>query len=201
MFGPYQPLPARTARAATPICRPQPPPRVTLDTPAIEVMTDLEQVRVVTVEPGLPIDDALTRMIHAEVRMLIVIDGQGEMIGLITARDVLGERPLNHASRERVPREAVKVGHIMRAGPEIRVMALADIVAARVGDVVASLEEVGQQHGLVVQRDPAAGTERVRGIFSLVRIGAQLGIDIQADARVQSFADVEQLLNPLPRAE
>jgi hypothetical protein len=197
MSSAYKPLPSRPAQPTTPISVPEPPPSVTMDDPAVSVMTDLEKLKVVTITPDVPIDEALSRMIHAQVRMLIVVDKDQQMIGLITARDIMGERPLSYSSRERVPRQAIKVGDIMRSGTEIQVMALADVVDARVGDVVASLKEHGHQHGLVVQRDRAKDADRVRGIFSLVKIGRQLGIEIHTDARVQSFAEVERLLNPL----
>ena len=70
------------------------PEKLSGDSPALDAMTDLRRVAAVTVDPGLPIDAALERMKHSGVKLLLVINTSNELIGLITARDIQGERPL-----------------------------------------------------------------------------------------------------------
>ena len=179
----------------TPICRYNQglPDKVSMDDPAVNVMSDFRKVKVVTVAPSVRIDDALQKMIHAEVRLLIVTDGQDHVLGLITARDIMGEKPVNYISRERVSRNEILVSHIMTPREEIEALSLADVYSHRVGDIVATLRESQRQHALVLDDDAQSG-KVIRGIFSITQIGRQLGVEIQATGLVQSFAEIEALL-------
>src|SRR5512134_1299709 len=67
---------------------------VRADSPAIEVMTDLRQVSAATIDPGSSIDKATETMVLRGVRLLFVVKPEEGLIGIITARDTLGERPL-----------------------------------------------------------------------------------------------------------
>ncbi len=171
------------------------PEKVTMDDPALTVMTDLKRVKVVTMNPDQLIDEALQKMIHAEVRLLIVTTPQDTLLGLITARDIMGEQPVSYSSRERVPREAIQVSHIMTPRDEIDALNLEDVLGAKVGDIVVTLREAGRQHALVLEKDKETNTDILRGIFSITQIGRQLGVQIEATGKVQSFAELGRLLN------
>ena len=56
-----------------------------LDTPALEAMTDLRRTRVVTIAPEVTVDAALTLMIHAQVRLLLVVNGDAMIVGLVSS--------------------------------------------------------------------------------------------------------------------
>src|SRR5690349_6733527 len=70
------------------------PERVTLDDPALTVMTDLERVSAVLIRASDTIEEANRRMIQRGVRLLIVADNARAVAGLITANDILSEKPL-----------------------------------------------------------------------------------------------------------
>ena len=67
-------------------------PRVTLDDPAVTVMTDLTRVPAVLVDPDVDIEAAMRIMIRRNVRSLFVVNVNNEIVGLITATDLLGEK-------------------------------------------------------------------------------------------------------------
>ena len=67
------------------------------DSPAIEAMTDFLRVNVVAIGPDASVVAANARMISRGVRLLMVTDGDDQVDGLITARDILGEKPLQVA--------------------------------------------------------------------------------------------------------
>ena len=190
-------LKTRTLPAGTPVYRFNQglPERVTMKDPAVNVMTDLRRTKAITIAPHTPIDGALQKMINAEVRLLVVTNAAGEVVGVISARDILGEKPVSYISRERVARSEIQVSHVMTPREQIDVLGMEDVYRSRVGDVVATLRERGRQHTLVLDMDERIGGPVVRGIFSLTQIGSQLGVEIQSNGRVQSFADVEALLN------
>lgn len=173
------------------------PEMVGLDNPATDAMTDLKRVKAITVDPATPIDTALQKMIYAEVRLLLVTNDSGGILGLITARDIMGEKPINHAARARIPHEAILVEYIMTPSEQIQVLRMGDVLRASVGDIILTLKEANRQHALVVEpagEGMTTGSEIVRGIFSTTQIGKQLGVEIQPTGKVQNFAELEALL-------
>lgn len=68
--------------------------QVTLEDRALEVMTDLTRVPVVLVDPEVDIEAAMRIMVRRNVRSLFAVSVDNEVLGLITATDLLGEKPL-----------------------------------------------------------------------------------------------------------
>lgn len=167
--------------------------RVTPESPALEVMTDLRSHRAVTVQPEDTLGLADRVMAAAHVRLLFVADAGGSLEGVVTYRDLHGERALTAAARERTAHEALPVSRLMTPSDQVEAVSLDAVTRARVRDVVSLLRDHGRQHTLVTEADGHGGT-RVCGLFSLTQIGRQLGLDIQATERVQSFAEIEHLI-------
>jgi hypothetical protein len=144
-------------------------------------------------------------MITRGVRLLLVVDEAHEtVLGLITASDILGERPLQVAALRGLRVSELAVVDVMTPAAQIEVIALADVESARVGHVLETLRRLGRQHAVVVDHDtiPAAGLlERarrramVRGIFSISQIARQLGVALAPGAEVaRTFAEIEAAL-------
>ena len=72
--------------------------RVTLDSPALDVMTDLCRTSPATIRPQAPIEGAKQYMISRGVRLLLVIDDHESVLGVLTATDVLGEKAVRVAT-------------------------------------------------------------------------------------------------------
>ena len=172
---------------------PELPEIVHLDDPATDVMTDFEFVRPVTVGADAPIDEALDLMKRAGVRLLLVTDDAATIIGLITARDIMGERPIQLVQEARVPRSRVRVEQIMTPQSEITGLNMVSVRNARVGHIVETLRRLERQHVLVLEVDEHTKKQRVRGLFSTSQIGKQLGLDLtQEVAPAQSLAQMQQ---------
>ena len=116
------------------------------------------------------------------------------MHGVITANDVLGEKPVQVAVQRGVGRSEIQVRDIMTPRSALQVLEMRDVSAATVGHVVATLKAAGRQHTLVVDRDARRG-QHVSGIFSATQIARQLGITITTDAVARTFADIEATLS------
>ncbi len=176
------------------------PPRgplahVTPDSPALSVMTDLTQVRLISIAPEVSVDTALAVMIHARVRLLLVLDADGIITGLVSAQDVMGEKPLRIASEQRIHHDEVPVSQVMSAASEMQPLDLRDVEQATVRDIVRHLMHSNRQHALVVTRDDDAGQFTARGIFSLTQVARQLGESIAlGETRAESFAELERLI-------
>jgi len=93
MTSPYQALPHQQINQ--PVAVLSPPEHhgavLTEESPAISCMTDLTHIRPLMIDPFALLTHANERMINFAVRMLFVTQAQQEMIGIITATDILGE--------------------------------------------------------------------------------------------------------------
>lgn len=151
---------------------PEPPELVHRDSPAIKVMTDFNRVRPVTVRPDVPIDVALEQMKSAGVRLLLVIDAADAIIGVISAKDIQGERPVKIVEQSRVQRGDITVQMVMTPQPEVTALDVKSVRDARVGHIIETLHRLERQHILVVRTD--TGRQQVCGMFSTSEINKRL---------------------------
>jgi CBS domain-containing protein len=188
----FDPLPIRELGAGAGFRRPTQAEaaRVTPDSPALHVMTDLARVSPATIRPQAPLAGANQFMITRGVRLLLVVDERDTILGLITATDLLGERPMQVATERGLRRGELSVADVMTPAAQIEVVALADVEASRVGHVLETLRRLGRQHALVV--DPG---NTVRGIFSISQIARQLGVTLASGGSVaRTFSEIEAAL-------
>jgi len=183
----------------------KPPERVTLESPALDVMTDLRQIPALTVEPEASIDAANARMMRRGVRLLFVTDQQERVLGLITATDILGEKVVQAMQARGVSKTEVMVPEIMTSREHLDAISMADIRGAKVGHVLATLKRAGRQHAIVVETpEPtnrggvpallhAPAVQTVRGLFSMTQIARHLGLQITSHDLAKTFAEVEAL--------
>lgn len=167
--------------------------RVRIDSPAVDVMTDLTKVTAVIILPGDTVDEAHRRMIQRGVRLLLVVDADRRVHGIVTANDVLGEKPVQTAVHQGVHRSEVQVRDIMTPRAALEALDIREVQAATVGHIVATLKAAGRQHTLVVDQD-AKGRQRVRGVFSATQIARLLGVVITTETVARTFADIEASL-------
>ena len=161
--------------------------------PALDVMTDLHLTTAVTISPDAGIESAEERMRRRGVHLLFVLDSDGALAGLITATDLLGEKPLQYIERHGGKHRDIRVQDIMTSRERLEVLQLADVQAARIGNIVATLQRCGRQHALVVAT--IEGCEMVCGLFSASHIARQLAMEIVPAPIAQTFAEIEQELS------
>lgn len=190
----YKPLAFRKLKPGSTFTQPLTYRPVTLDSPAIEVMTDLQRVAAATVNVEASLAQATQLMVARSVRMLLVVDSVGEILGLITARDTMGDRPVKFIQEHGGKHADLKVGDCMTPIDRIQVLAMSEVERAQVGHIVATLESVGRQHAMAVDVDKHTGEETVRGIFSVSQIGRQLGISLQTFEVAKTFSEIKTLL-------
>ena len=168
---------------------------VSLDDPAIEVMTDLKKISAVTIRPEISIEIASQRMKQRGVRMLLVTDDQEDIIGIITSTDLQGPKPMKLIQQRGGVYRDLQVRDIMTGHDQMEVLCMEDVEKALVGQVVATLQQSGRQHALVADRQPG-GTkaQSLRGIFSAAQIARQLDMDVSGPRLAQTFADIERLI-------
>jgi CBS domain-containing protein len=164
------------------------------ESPAIEAMTDFLRVNVVHIESAASIVEANARMISRGVRLLIVSTADDQVEGLITARDILGEKPLQVAQARGCKRSELLVADLMTPVASVDTLYLNEVMNARVIDILNALKQLGRQHIMVEDVDPANGLPRVRGLFSATHIGRLLGVPVLGFELASTFAEIEAAL-------
>ena len=150
---------------------------VTLLHPAATVMTDFTWDAPITVAADRLIDEALSDMIIAGVRALLVLRGEA-VVGLITSYDIQGERPLQFLNTSGFTRHSdIEVGHIMTPWLSVPTIDVPWVSSASVSDVVERLRRRGDSHLVVVEYAEQGGAF-VRGMFSRTAVERQLGRSI-----------------------
>lgn len=164
------------------------------DSPAVEAMTDFGRVSAVTTGPTAMLSEANATMIARGVRLLLVTSPEGRLEGLITARDTFGEKPMQIVQGRGLRHADLTVADLMCPVADIDILDLREVAHATVSDILVALKNLGRQHILVEDRDPASGSPRVRGIFSATHIGRLLGVPVQAFDIARTFAEIETAL-------
>jgi CBS-domain-containing membrane protein len=173
--------------------------RLTLDDPALELMTDLRRVPPISVQASTSIDEALRGMVLSGVRFLFVVNGTQQLVGAITAYDIQGEKPLLYLRSvdgtlgSRSHRE-IEVGHIMEPVAEWVVVLLPAVNRLRLRHVAAMFQETGRRHLVVVEPDLGRSAATVCGLFSATQLERELGLTMAELPRAERFVDIHQAL-------
>ena len=160
--------------------------KITMDSPAYNVMTDLTRVEAVTIKPHESLFYAKRRMITMGVRLLLVVDNSNQVMGLLTTTDINSEKPLNIVKEMSTSYVDLQVDDIMTTFDKLEVLSWHDVEKARVGDIAATLKRLGRKHAIVV--DGKKNAQIIRGIFSSSQLARATGEEIDTSAKSANFA-------------
>jgi CBS domain-containing protein len=138
--------------------------------PALSVMIDYRSRSSVTVSETASLDEALEHMKHTGVRCAFVVDEKKRsVVGMLTAHDVLGEKPQQHMLFTGVSHDDVLVKDIMQKISDWRVADIKDIEQSTVGDVLEVFKKTGVTH-LPVMETTENNEQRLRGLLSFAKV-------------------------------
>jgi CBS domain-containing protein len=181
----HHPLPTGTRVASPP-----PPSRLTVESPALDAMTDLRRISAATIAPDRNIVECNATMIARGIRLLFVADSEQSMVGVITSTDLLGEKPVRFMRERGVRHNEVLVSDLMTPAAGLEALDLQSVSHAQVGHVVATLRAAGRQHTFVTDE----GGRRICGMFSVTDIARRLGVEVPTHEVASSFAQIEAAL-------
>jgi CBS domain-containing protein len=167
---------------------------VTLDSPALEVMTDLTTVKAATIAPDASLRQAEQAMIYQGVRMLFVVSGMPAIEGLITSTDLHGDRQMALVASRHARYDELCVADVMTLLSMLDAIDHGRVAHASVAQLVATLQRFGRNHLLVVQEATETTPRRVRGVVSRAQIERQLGQPIDITPIATSFSEIERAL-------
>lgn len=165
---------------------------VKLSDPAHYVFTDFKRITPLTIEASATIETANEKMILCGVRLLFVCDDLGTIEGLITADDILGEKPVQYIKEHGGCRQDILVLDVMTHQKHLESIQMSDVLDATVGDIVETIRDTGKHHILV--NETINGQEVLRGIYSRTQVSRQIGERIKFNNRANSFAELELAL-------
>jgi CBS domain-containing protein len=189
----YHVLPSQRLASGVRLVSPLLPKPVTLSSPALEVMTDLRLVPAGVTEPDSTMESANVFMMQRGIRSLFVMNRDNILCGVITASDILGEKPLRFIQERQLKHSEILVSDIMTPVDRLEAIPIKIVESSRVGNVIATLRESGRQHAFVIESG-TDGAPVVRGIFSLTQIEKQLGTTIPPTQVARTFFEIEETL-------
>jgi CBS domain-containing protein len=167
---------------------------VTLDSPALWVMTDLTQVRAATVRPDETLGGAERTMLQHGVRMLFVVAHMPCVDGIVTSAALTGDKPMRLVQQRQVRRNDLCVADVMTRLSDLDVVPLEVLERATVGAVAATLRRFGRPHLLVVERATAESVARIRGLISHTQVERQLGSPLPMHEIATTFVEIGHAL-------
>jgi CBS-domain-containing membrane protein len=158
---------------------------------ALEVMTDLRFMPAATCSENDNVLAARQNMIARSVRLLLVANLHGHIIGLITSHDLAGDRMAAITQSEGRAQDLVSVGEVMTPAEGIEVLEFDDVLHAYVGDIIETLKCSGRQHALVIDRSSMDDSQTIRAIFSASQIARQLGVSTSSFDLAGTFSELD----------
>jgi hypothetical protein len=186
-------MPLATTSLARPPRKPETTCRATLSDRALSVFTDLRYSAIVTADHLDRLGETAELLLKSGVHMGFVSDVHGRIVGMVSAEQLGGERPLQRAMAANVRHDELTLEDLMAPLSDWAVIDAGELAHARVGDIVETLHATGQRY-LFVTEKLEDGEIALRGLFSARRIEEALEAAIDSDGHAHSFAELGSLL-------
>ncbi|MBZ5487459.1 CBS domain-containing protein [Halomonas aquamarina] len=169
--------------------------RLTMESSALDVLTDFRNLKPQSVAADTPIDDAHLKMRHSGVRLLFVTDKQEHCLGILTSKELIGTRRINLAMQQRnLDRDEITAEMVMTSWNKLSAMPIEQLSALTIEDLVLVMEDVTEQHLLVTERN-AQRELTIRGLVSATDIQNAVGKEVNTVVPMaRSFADICQVI-------
>lgn len=144
--------------------------QVGLNDHATSVMTDFRERAFFNVGADEHIDATLDKMRHAGLRAAFVMDRHNDkLLGLITAYDIMGEKPVRFMHGHGAGRHEIRVSDIMEGLSEMAALDIKELEHATVQSVLDALQKSGRTH-LPVMEYTHGEPPHLRGLFSSSKV-------------------------------
>ncbi len=166
---------------------------LTLESEAIEVLSDFTQISPVVLNAGCAAELAERLMKNMHIQSQIVVDGGGEMVGLVCLQDLSGPELVKKvASGYR--RDELVVEDLMKRRHDLIALSYGEVARATVGELVESLRDHHQSFCLVLE----AESSKVRGLISAHDIARRLFVPLNVAESItfdELFNKVRRIFN------
>lgn len=179
--------------SSQPVCKSVPQTRLDPAAPAALAMQDFRLQRPLTLSHVCSVERAQQVFAAVPVRYVLVENQMGDFQGILSASDVLGPRLMIQLRLHQLLPEELQVRDIMIPRARLPVVSYHELEQARVGDVLLTLQRLGQPF-LCVQDEPGHAAASLRGILCARDLGERLGADWHPSLQARSFAELHHTL-------
>lgn len=157
---------------------------VSASSTALSVFTDFRQHEPAIIDADTKALDAEQIMRRSHQRLKLVLNGQGEFVGILSLED-LSDHELIKKVANGHNRNELTVTDMMQRRDRLKVLDYHDLEVMTVAEVLDLLKQYGDEHCLVVEREQ----HEIRGIISAREIARLLNIPLSI-SRPPKFAEV-----------
>jgi CBS domain-containing protein len=131
----------------------------------------------------------------AGVRLLLVPDKEDNIVGIITAADILSDLPVKKGQELEIAHDDLDVDTIMTPLNKVLAVDMGTVRDSRVGHIISTLRNHERQHMLVAETHGKTRQHVIRGLFSTTQISKLVGQDItDPEYAVHTLAEVYRKL-------
>lgn len=169
-----------------------------IDDLALDVLVDFQFQRPATISTKQSIDEAILEMKANNVHMLLVVDTEKHIVGIISSQALQGEQPYKIIQESRIKHSEIQVGAIMLPIEHVLCIDFDSLKSAKIGNLVETFKKHRRHYALVMKTDEH-GHKHVQGYFSASRISRTLSLSTSANHL--SEASIEELQTMLQEFE
>ena len=178
-----------------PCLSPQSQPEVVhMDTPAMEVLIDFKKRAPLLISSSQNIHDALSQMQLHRALSLFVTDENQAIIGLISAKDIQGLKPIMLAREQACTPKEVTLYQMMQPLSSFYAMDSDVAGSAYVGHIAKLLHDLNCEFLFVTENDEN-GEKAIRGLFSAPKLSHQLDDFVGGDFSAHNISELQQELH------
>ena len=159
---------------------------LTLQSPAIEVLNDFTRQNPLMLEQNTSINEAREIMRRTHTRMFLVIDSHEMFCGVITLDDLVSEKVMKKMAVSQLRRDELTVAYVMTPRNRLRAIDLKTFQLASVGEILALMQDYGEQQMIVVDTPNAS----IRGYVSAHGIARRMHTPLVINERAVLFTDI-----------
>lgn len=158
---------------------------VELTSPALRVMEDFSTHKPHMIKASESVVSARAALLATGVGHKLVVDDNYELVGIIDNMRLSSENAQLKRLDLGVSMGELTVRDLMRARDQIKAVGWEQVASARVGDLLFSCQQQGQEYALVVDREQ----QQIRGLIAAHAIGERLHEAVTI-ARKPTFVDI-----------
>lgn len=160
----------------------------TLDMPAKDFITNFREVKPLVIDIDTKATFAEQLMKKAHVRLKLVIEKEGDFLGLLHSKDI-SEQQIMKKIVQGAERDELRVSDFMIPKKSLQGLALAGLEQCSIKKVMEDLKEVKEQHILIVDQE----VDAICGALSSSEIARKLSLAIDT-SQGTSFKAIYEMI-------
>lgn len=167
-----------------------------MDDPAIDALLDFRMLRPHTFTLQTLMPEAREELEHSDFHAGLVFDDQYYLVGVVSLEQILSRHTVSMIEKNRIERKNVLLKHVMTPLEHVPAIELSRLKHAKVGHVVATLQELHSFLMIVCENDDTSDKKIVRGVFLTSHLRKLLGKPIKIDpSQAKSVAELQSKLH------